>query len=108
MPHSRMDSISSRYVVHGISFSIAPVNTVDPGSHSCRRRSKMKSQLVDGVPVLAPETREELKEAVESGRPFVAPERLAREFGLPEDEDPDVDVLGDPEDDSDGVADSSE
>ena len=54
----------------------------------------MKEQLIEGIHVLVPTTAQELEEAVESGRPFLAPERLAREFGLPEDEE-DVGVLDD-------------
>ena len=45
----------------------------------------MKEQIIDGVRVLDPQTPEELEQAVESGRPFLAPEKLAEEFGLPTD-----------------------
>ena len=54
----------------------------------------MKEHLIEGIHVLVPTTAQELEEAVESGRPFLAPDRLAREFGLPEDEE-DVGVLDD-------------
>ena len=45
----------------------------------------MKEQIVEGVPVLVPQTDNELREAVASGRPFRAPQALARKFALPED-----------------------
>ena len=43
----------------------------------------MKEQLVDGTPVLAPETGQQLEEALASGRPFTAPAELAEQYGLP-------------------------
>lgn len=59
----------------------------------------MKEQIIEGVRVLDPRTPEELAQAVESGRPFLAPEKLAEEFGLPGDAhlvgDEDLGVLGD-------------
>lgn len=63
----------------------------------------MKTQRIDGVTVLAPQTPDQLREAVNSGRPFLAPDQLAEDFGLPQDEDPDIDLLADPEDDVGGV-----
>ena len=43
----------------------------------------MKEQVIQGITVLIPETAQQLAEAVDSGRPFRAPDDLAREFGLP-------------------------
>lgn len=45
----------------------------------------MKTRRIDGTRVLQPRTEKELREALDSGRPFQAPEELARQFGLPED-----------------------
>ena len=45
----------------------------------------MKTRRIDGTRVLQPTTEQELREALNSGRPFQAPEELARQFGLPED-----------------------
>lgn len=62
----------------------------------------MKTQLIEGVAVLAPETAEQLREAVNSGQPFLAPDNLAEEFALPWDahvvDGEDVGVLDDPDD----------
>lgn len=62
----------------------------------------MKTQLIEGVAVLAPETAEQLREAVNSGQPFLAPDNLAEEFALPRDahvvDGEDVGVLDDPDD----------
>ena len=55
----------------------------------------MKEQLVDGTPVLAPETGQQLEEALAIGRPFTAPAELAEQYGLPRDEE-EVGVLDDP------------
>ena len=67
----------------------------------------MKTQRIEGVTVLAPKTPEQLREAVNSGQPFLAPENLAEEFGLPTDahlvDGEDVSVLEDHEDDGVGV-----
>ena len=63
----------------------------------------MKNQRIEGVTVLAPQTAEQLEEAVNSGRPFVAPDQLAQDFGLPQDEEPGLDLLADHEDDVAGV-----
>ena len=45
----------------------------------------MNEQLIEGVRVLAPETADQLEAAVASGRPFLAPGKLADELGLPGD-----------------------
>ena len=42
----------------------------------------MKEKLIDGISVLAPETPQQLEEALASGRPFTAPPNLAAEYGL--------------------------
>ena len=44
----------------------------------------MKTRRMDGTRVLMPATEGELLEAIDSGRPFQAPDHLARDFGLPE------------------------
>ena len=62
----------------------------------------MKTLTIEGVTVLAPETREELEEAVDSGQPFQPPADLAEQYGLPTDahlvDGEDVGVLDDPND----------
>lgn len=62
----------------------------------------MKIQRIEGVTVLAPETAEQLRKAVNSGEPFLAPDHLAEEFALPTDahvvDGEDVGVLEDPDD----------
>ncbi len=45
----------------------------------------MKTRRIDGTRVLQPENEKELREALNSGRPFQASEELAKQFGLPED-----------------------
>ena len=45
----------------------------------------MKTRRIDGIPVLQPANEKELRQALNSGRPFEAPEELAKQFGLPED-----------------------
>ena len=57
----------------------------------------MKTQRIEGVTVLAPETSEQLLEAVNSGRPFLAPPDQADEIALHADElDPELhDILHD-------------
>ena len=45
----------------------------------------MKTLHIDGTRVLQPENEKELREALNSGRPFQASEKLAKQFGLPED-----------------------
>ena len=45
----------------------------------------MKTQLIEGVAVLVPQTAAQLREAVNSGQPFLAPENLAEDFALPTD-----------------------
>ena len=51
----------------------------------------MKTRRIDGTRVLQPTTEKELREALNSGRPFQLPEdedlakKLAKPFGLPED-----------------------
>ena len=61
----------------------------------------MKTQLMEGVAVLVPQTAEQLREAVNSGQPFFAPANLAHEAGLPTDahlvDGEDVGVLEDPD-----------
>lgn len=46
---------------------------------------EMKTRRIGGARVLQPTTENELREALNSGQPFQAPEALARRFGLPED-----------------------
>lgn len=43
----------------------------------------METRQIDGIRVLMPSTPEELNRAVVSGKPFHAPQELARDFGLP-------------------------
>ena len=45
----------------------------------------MKTRRINGTRVLQPTTEQELREALNSGQPFQAPEELAKQFGLPED-----------------------
>lgn len=45
----------------------------------------MNTRRIDGTRVLQPTTEKELREAINSGRPFQATEELAEQFGLPED-----------------------
>lgn len=45
----------------------------------------MKTRRIDGTAVLQPRTEQELREALNSGRPFQPSEDLATRFGLPED-----------------------
>lgn len=44
----------------------------------------MKTRRIDGTRILMPATERELLEAIDSGRPFQAPDNLARDFGLPQ------------------------
>jgi len=59
----------------------------------------MKEQIIEGIRVFEPQTAEELAQAVEAGRPFIAPDNLADAFGLPRDphliDGEDVGVLDD-------------
>ena len=45
----------------------------------------MKTRKIDGVQVLQPATAEEMRRALESGRPFQASEKLEKAFGLSRD-----------------------
>ena len=62
----------------------------------------MNTRQINGVPVLMPETDQDLRDALASGQPFEAPPHLARDFGLPEDphmvDGQDIGIL-DPEED---------
>jgi len=64
----------------------------------------MKIRRIEGVTVLAPETGEQLAEAVNSGQPFLAPDHLAADFTLLTDghvvDGEDVGVLDDPDEPS--------